>query len=95
MPELPQSDDEVKIRLPAGLRRRLARSRPRSASLRRRLASRGACAPLASRRRRLPLLALDSTRQTVSAAGVEPCARAVRPTAPQAQAPQGITTLSV
>jgi hypothetical protein len=34
-------------------------------------------APLASRRRRQSLLAFDSTRQAVSGAGIEPCARAV------------------
>ena len=57
---------------PARSRRRLARSRPRPASSRRRLAPRGACAPLASRSCRLPVLALDSARQAVSGAGIEP-----------------------
>ena len=57
---------------PARSRRRLARSRPRPASSRRRLAPRGAYSPLAPCRCRLPVLALDSARQAVSGAGIEP-----------------------
>ena len=54
---------------PASSRRRLARSRPRPASSRRRLASRRAFALLASRRRRQPVLALETTRQAGKRSG--------------------------
>ena len=75
---------------PASSRRRLARSRPRPASSRRRLASRRAFALLASRRRRQPVFSHSRRRgRQVSEAGIEPSARVVRTTAPQARAPQG------
>ena len=76
---------------PASSRRRLARSRPRPASSRRRLASRRAFALLASRRRRQPVFSHSRRRgRQVSEAGIEPSARVVRTTAPQARASGGV-----